>query len=133
MNQTRLIQALEAPPARQGQAPRVTRVNPQKQLELLACDWPLIDELAAFAFALDRVVERPTRIAPPGSRALALNARNAHPYARAFMIDHEFAHIHNPLVGSLHVTLLRTSHACARGLLADAAHRRFTARSETSG
>lgn len=56
MNQIRLIQALEAPPARQGQAPRVTLANPQKQLELLACDWPLIDELAAFAFALDRVV-----------------------------------------------------------------------------
>ncbi len=54
---------------------------------------------------LDWAVERPTRIAPPGSRAPTLEPPDADPDARAFMVDREFAHIHNPPIGSLHPTL----------------------------
>ncbi len=45
------------------------------------------------------------RISPPGSRALTLDRQNATRDPHAFMVDLEFAHIHNPPVGSMHLTL----------------------------
>jgi Family of unknown function (DUF5519) len=92
-------------PARHGPAPRMTPHNPQEQLEQFPGDWGLIEQLAAHAFGLDRVVERPTQIAPPGSRALTLDDHDATPDRHAFMVDLEFAHIHNPPIGSMHLTL----------------------------
>jgi phospholipase/carboxylesterase len=92
-------------PARQGPAPRMTPSNPQEQLEQFPSDWGLIEQLGAYAFQLDRVVERPTQIAPPGSRALTLDHHDATPARDAFMVDLEFAHIHNPPIGSMHLTL----------------------------
>ena len=107
MNSIDLLHALEARLPREGPAPRMTPANPQEQLDQFPNDWSLIERLASFAFALDRVIEQPTRIAPPGSRALTLDAADANPDTRAFLIDHEFAHIHNPPIGSLHLTLPR--------------------------
>ncbi len=83
----------------------MTLVNPQEQLDQFPQDWSLVEALSAFAFALDGVAERPTRIAPPGSRALTLAPRDAAPDRHAFMVDLEFAHIHNPPIGSMHLTL----------------------------
>lgn len=95
---------MQALSERQGLAPRMTPANPQEQLEQFPQDWQLIDELAAYAFALENVIERPTQIAPDGSRALNLSASvQANP--KAFLIGREFAHIHNPPIGSLHATL----------------------------
>lgn len=99
------ITRFEALPARGGPPPRMTPANPQEQLEQFPSDWTLIESLIAHAFALDKVVERPTRIAPPGSRALTLDHDHAAGDVAAFMVDLEFAHIHNPPVGSLHLTL----------------------------
>ncbi len=95
---------MQALPDREGPAPRMTLATPQEQLEDVPADWQLIVELAAHAFALPHVVERPTRIAPAGSRALTL-ADSVHANAAAFLIDREFAHIHNPPIGSMHATL----------------------------
>ena len=94
-------------PERIGEMPRMTVGNPQEQLEQFPQSWSLVEELHAFAFSLDQVVEAPTRIAPPGSRALTLGQHDAVRNRDAFLIDNEFAHIHNPPIGSMHLTLPR--------------------------
>jgi hypothetical protein len=106
MNTTqKILHQIKSLPLRQGHAPRMTPSNPQEQLEQFPSDWGLIEQLAAYAFELDSVVERPTQIAPPGSRALTLSDHDATPDRHAFMVDLEFAHIHNPPIGSMHLTL----------------------------
>lgn len=95
---------MQALPDREGPALRMTPATPQEQLEHFPEDWQLIVELGARAFELPHVVERPTRIAPEGSRALAL-IDSVQANANAFLIDREFAHIHNPPIGSMHATL----------------------------
>jgi hypothetical protein len=102
-------------PSRRGPAPRMTPHNPQEQIEQFPSDWGLIEQLAAHAFRLDRVVERPTQIAPPGSRALTLDDHDATLDRHAFMIDLEFAHIHNPPIGSMHLTLPKELRDAAMG------------------
>ena len=88
-----------------GPPPLMTPTNPQEQLEQFPTDWTIIENLAAFASSLANVVERPTLIAPPGSRALTFDVNNASENRKAFMVDLEFAHIHNPPIGSMHLTL----------------------------
>jgi hypothetical protein len=100
-----ILQALHNLPPRAGQPPRMTPANPQEQLEQYPQDWSVIEELAAFAFELADVKEAPTQIAPPGSRALTLAPEDATREREAFMVDLEFAHIHNPPIGSIHLTL----------------------------
>lgn len=95
---------IRALPARRGDQARMTPATPQEQVDQFPQDWSVIDDLSAFAFALDGVVERETRIAPDGSRALTLPAPTPAPRA-AFLVDREFAHIHNPPIGSMHMTL----------------------------
>lgn len=99
-----LLKRLAELPARPGPLPRMTPANPQEQLEHFPPDWRLIELLASHAFALPGVVERPTQVAPDGSRALTLAP--ALPLNRqAVLVDREFAHIHNPPVGSMHLML----------------------------
>ncbi len=95
---------LAALPAREGRPPRMTPANPQEQLEQFPEDWGLIERLCKFGFALPGVVERPTRIAPDGSRAMTLRA-GLPGNPDAFLVAREFAHVHNPPVGSLHMTM----------------------------
>ena len=92
-------------PARQGAAPRMMPFIPQEQLEQFPSDWQIIEQLAAFAFALPYVVEKPTGIAPDGSRALTLAPEYIGSHSSALMVGGEFAHIHNPPIGSMHLTL----------------------------
>jgi hypothetical protein len=82
----------------------MTPANPQEQLEQFPEDWQVIVELAAHAFALADVVERPTQIAPDGSRALNLT-ESVPANSEAFLVGREFAGIHNPPIGSMHATL----------------------------
>lgn len=91
-------------PPRIGPTPRMTPTNPQEQLDQWPQRWEIIDALADFAFALPGVVERPTIIAPDGSRALTLPYCNT-PNPAAFMGQREFAHIHNAPTGSMHAML----------------------------
>ncbi len=100
-----LIERIAKLPSRHGISPRMTPTNPQEQLEQFPEDWSVIERLAAYAFSLAHVVERPTQIAPPGSRALTFNQEDASHDRDAFMVDLEFAHIHNPPIGSMHLTL----------------------------
>lgn len=96
---------LESLPARQGLPPKMTPTNPQEQLEQFPPDWQIISQLADFAFSLPDVIERPTRVAPDGSRALTLAPHAVGAHRQALLVDTEFAHIHNPPVGSMHMTL----------------------------
>jgi hypothetical protein len=102
--------------ARQGPPPRMTPANPQEQLEQFPPDWRIVQRLADFAFALPHVVERPTQIAPIGSRAMWLTT-DIPGNPEAFLVGREFAHIHNPPIGSMHVTLPEPyrSRAIAKG------------------
>jgi len=99
------IDRFSALPERTGETPRMTVGNPQEQLEQFPQSWSLVEQVLAFAFSLDRVIEAPTRIAPPGSRALTLGQDDAVKNRDAFLIDNEFAHIHNPPIGSMHLTV----------------------------
>ena len=65
---------IQALPPRRGQPPPMTPTNPQEQLDQFPEDWSVIEELLAFAFSLEDVVEQATRIAPEGSRAMTLPA-----------------------------------------------------------
>lgn len=99
-----LLKRLAELPARSGPVPRMTPTNPQEQLEQFPADSRLIETLAAHAFSLPGVVERPTQVAPDGSRALTL-APTVSLNRCAVMVDREFAHIHNPPIGSMHLML----------------------------
>lgn len=99
-----LIESAHALPARRGEPAHMTSATPQEQLDQFPEDWTVIDELAEFAFALEGVIEQRTQIAPNGSRAL--NLSTSMPGVRtAFLVNQEFAHIHNPPTGSMHMTL----------------------------
>lgn len=91
-------------PARVGQLPRMTAINPQEQLDQYPPDWRVIDQLAKFAFSLPNVVERPTQVAPDGARALNLPDALA-VNLQGFLVAREFAHIHNHPTGSMHMVL----------------------------
>ncbi|WP_300454914.1 luciferase family protein [Accumulibacter sp.] len=78
--------------------------TPQEQLDQFPDDWSVIEELIAFAFSLEGVIEQETRIAPAGARALTLPMPSPAD-RRAFLVDREFAHVHNPPIGSMHMTL----------------------------
>ncbi|MEI2741923.1 MAG: phospholipase [Candidatus Competibacter sp.] len=104
MNSQDYFAKMHVLPEREGTAPRMTPANPQEQLEQFPEDWQLIVELATYAFSLANVVEKPTQIAPDGSRALHLT-ESVSANSEAFLIEREFAHIHNPPIGSMHATL----------------------------
>lgn len=104
MNRQDYLAKMRVLPEREGAVPQMTLANPQEQLEQFPEDWQVIVDLAAHAFALADVVERPTQIAPDGSRALNL-AESVPANSEAFLVGREFAHIHNPPIGSMHATL----------------------------
>jgi hypothetical protein len=104
MTPTLDLATLRAMPARVGIAPCMSPDTPQEQLDQFPSDWRTIEALAAHACALPNVIEQETRVAPDGSRAPTLApAIPAKP--GALMVGREFAHIHNPPTGSMHLML----------------------------
>ena len=99
-----LIEHMGTLPPRHGPLPRMTPANPQEQLDQFPPDWRLIELVAEHALSLPRVVERPTQVAPDGSRALTLDS-SVPLEPQAVMAGREFAHIHNPPTGSMHLML----------------------------
>lgn len=98
-----LEQALARP--RAGQAPRTTLSNPHTQLDQQPDDPRLATSLAAYAFSLPHVVQRPSMISVPGARALWLEDSCEMGPPEAFMVGREFAHIHPDPDHSLHMML----------------------------
>jgi Family of unknown function (DUF5519) len=115
----KLLDHLVTPPPRHGPFPRMTPANPQERLDQFPPDWRLIERLAEHAFSMPMVVERPTQVAPDGSRALTLDGRlSMEP--KAVMVGREFAHIHNPPAGSMHLMLPQAARelaSCKRWVL----------------
>ena len=88
---------------RVGPRPKTTPTNPHAQLDQNAPE-PLQQQVFAYGRALPDVVDGPSSVSVPGARAFHLPGCEAK--ARdAFMIEHEFAHLHPEHDGSLHMTL----------------------------
>ena len=92
-------------PTRKGESPRVTNGIPHIQLDQTASD-DMLAELSAWAFALDGVVEQPSRASLPGTKALTVSPELS-VRAEAMIVGREFAHIHPQPNGggSLHLRL----------------------------
>jgi phospholipase/carboxylesterase len=88
---------------RAGPRPRTTSTNPHTQLDQNAPP-ELQERVFSFAQSLPGVVVGPSHVSVPGARAFHL-PHSACEEAGAFMVEHEFAHIHPPRDGSLHMTL----------------------------
>lgn len=91
-------------PNRPGPRPRTTGVNPHQQLDQHAPPHLLV-ELAQYCFELAHVIERPSMVSVSGARALCLDRAGAGGPRAAFLIGREFAHIHPPPEGSMHLAL----------------------------
>jgi len=63
------------------------------------------ENLKARAFDFPFVERRPSIISVPGAEALWLMEEGGHGCAEAFMRGNEFAHVHPPDDGSMHMTL----------------------------
>ncbi|MFL5032738.1 MAG: luciferase family protein [Xanthobacteraceae bacterium] len=88
---------------RAGPRPRTTASNPHTQLDQNAPP-DLQEKVFDLARSLPGVATGPSAISVPGARAFCLPAYTQ-AKRDAFLIDCEFAHIHPPRDGSLHMTL----------------------------
>jgi hypothetical protein len=91
-------------PRRSGVRPRTTDTNPHSQLDQNP-PVSIAEALCARLFALPGVIERPSAISVPGTRALYLLPGEANGPRAAFIIWTEFAHVHPMPDGSLHAAL----------------------------
>jgi phospholipase/carboxylesterase len=91
-------------PQRRGPKPRTTSKNPHQQLDQNAP--PAFQErLFDQALSLPGVITLPSRISVPGARGFILAPDAPLGPPDAFMIGREFAHLHPPYDGSLHLRL----------------------------
>lgn len=91
-------------PARRGPRPATTPTNPHRQLEQNA-PAALQEALWRRMAALAGVETGPSLVSVPGARAVFLAQPPCCGPAGACMEDREFAHLHPPHDGSLHLTL----------------------------
>lgn len=91
-------------PARAGPKPRTTDTNPHQQLDQNPPD-EVYRVLKSRAFDFPLVERRPSMISVPGAEALWLTEVPEQRCAEAFMIGNEFAHVHPPYDGSMHMML----------------------------
>lgn len=90
---------------RPGPRPRTTPTNPHTQLDQNAPS-ELQEQVFDLMKSLANVTAGPSLISVPGARAVHLRGCGQK-RREAFMVDCEFAHIHPPSDGSLHMTLPR--------------------------
>lgn len=93
-------------PARTGGRPRTTPDDPHRQLTQIAPE-NLQEELVARGAGLAGTFVCPSLISVPGSRAFVLDHTVRAPVSAVFMVAREFAHIHPPFDGSLHMVIPR--------------------------
>lgn len=91
-------------PQRSGERPATTQTMPHQQMDQTS-PIELQEELWRRMQTLEGVRGGRSGISLPESRALHLDAALAHGSDDAFMVGHEFAHIHGARDGSLHVRL----------------------------
>ncbi len=93
-------------PERFGPKPQTTSSAPHEQLD----QNPSAIVYARFkdmAFNFPHVERRPSIISVPGAEALWLTVEQKHRCDEAFIIGNEFAHVHPPHDGSMHMMLPR--------------------------
>jgi phospholipase/carboxylesterase len=88
---------------RVGPRPDTTTRNPHTQLSQQA-PRDLQERVFTFASTLAGVVVGPSFVSVPGARAFHLPECSGSPRG-CFMVEHEFAHLHPPSDGSLHMML----------------------------
>jgi phospholipase/carboxylesterase len=88
---------------RSGPRPETTTRNPHTQLTQNA-PRELQERVFDFARSLSGVVVGPSLVSVPGARAFHLPEQSVRS-RECFMVDHEFAHLHPPSDGSLHLSL----------------------------
>jgi Family of unknown function (DUF5519) len=88
---------------RRGPRPKTTPTNPHTQLTQSSPS-DLQEQVFAFASSLEGVVVGPSAVSVPGARAFHLPA-SSQGAREAFMVGQEFAHLHPPSDGSLHMAL----------------------------
>lgn len=91
-------------PERGGTKPTTTKTNPHQQLDQNPSA-PTYALLKSKAFNFPAVERRPSIMSVYGSEALWLTERPVHSCAEAFIAGNEFAHVHPPSDGSMHMTL----------------------------
>jgi Family of unknown function (DUF5519) len=94
----------ETLPRRAGAAPRVIGPRPHAQRSQNA-PRDLQEELLHRVLELPGVSEATSGVSVPGARAFVLNEGSAGGAPEAFQVGREFAHLHPPEDGSLHMTL----------------------------
>lgn len=91
-------------PARSGERPQARPATPHQQLSQNAPP-ELQEVLWQRMTTLEHVSAGPSGISLPDTRALHLDAPAADGPDEAFLVGHEFAHLHGAADGSLHATL----------------------------
>jgi Family of unknown function (DUF5519) len=91
-------------PKRDGPRPDVIGPRPHAQRSQNAPP-ELQDELVGRALELPGVSGAESRVSVPGARGFVLDQAHARGPSEAFQAAHEFAHVHPPDDGSLHMTL----------------------------
>jgi phospholipase/carboxylesterase len=94
---------IELPP-RAGAKPKTTSTNPHQQQSQNPPP-EVYELLLSKAFELPHVERRPSAISVPGAQALWLSEEVGTAYPEAFLIGREFAHVHPPYDGSMHMML----------------------------
>lgn len=88
-------------PFRTGERPLTRKGTPHQQLDQNP-DLSIYKKLHELLFSIPDVIEMDSLISVPGARALWLNSEDSS-LEDAFMIGREFAHLHPPYDGSLHI------------------------------
>lgn len=91
-------------PRRTGERPRTTPDDPHRQLTQIA-PVPLQEQVVELGREMPGTFVCPSLISMPGARAFVLDDSTPTPVSEVFMIAREFAHIHPPHDGSLHMVL----------------------------
>ena len=95
---------METLPPREGAGPHVIGPQPHAQRSQNAPP-ELQEELLRRALELPGVSEAASGVSVPGARAFVLGEESAGGPPEAFQVGREFAHLHPPEDGSLHMTL----------------------------
>lgn len=91
-------------PQREGERPRTTPDDPHRQLSQNA-PVELQDEIVARGRTLPGVFVAPSMISLPGARGFVLHRDAPTAPYDVFMVAREFAHVHQPSDGSLHMVV----------------------------
>lgn len=91
-------------PPREGPRPKTTPCAPHAQISQNP-DARFHRAFKDRAFDFPFVTRRPSMISVPGAEALCLEHGHGRGCRKAFMIGNEFAHVHPPQDGSLHMML----------------------------